>query len=84
MLELCLRRCNSNMSSPVRYHAEALRELLLKQRITTMEQLKKALGTNADLTILRKLKELSYHTSYSHRGRYYTRRQRQGRAAQAL
>ncbi|RJR21948.1 MAG: hypothetical protein C4582_07150 [Desulfobacteraceae bacterium] len=60
------------MSPPVRYHAEALRELLLKQRIATMEQLKKALGTGADLTILRKLKELSYHTSYSHRGRYYT------------
>ncbi len=60
------------MSPPIRYHAEIMRELLLRQRIATMEELKQALGTDADLTVLRKLKELSYHTSYSHRGRYYT------------
>ncbi|MEW5784558.1 MAG: hypothetical protein AB1767_05680 [Bacillota bacterium] len=60
------------MSPPVRYHAEALRELLLRQCIATMDELKAALGTDTDLTVLRKLKELIYHTSYSHRGRYYT------------
>jgi hypothetical protein len=32
------------------------------------------LGTEADITVFRKLKELSYHTSYSHRGRFYLRR----------
>ena len=60
------------MSPPVRYHAETLRELLRRRRIATMAELKQALGTAADLTVLRKLKELDYHTSYSHRGRYYT------------
>jgi len=60
------------MSPPVRYHAEKLRELLLNKRIATIEELKEALGTDTDLTVLRKLKELNYHTSYSHRGRYYT------------
>ncbi len=37
-----------------------------------MPELKKALGTNADITVLRKLAELSYRSSYSHRGQYYT------------
>ena len=31
-----------------------------------------ALGTIVDTTVFRKLKELSYRSSYSHRGRYYT------------
>ena len=30
------------------------------------------LGTEADITVFRKLKELSYHASYSHRGSFYT------------
>jgi hypothetical protein len=60
------------MTPPIRYPAESLRKLLSKQRIATLEELKEALGTGTDLTVLRKLKELNYHTSYSHRGRYYT------------
>ncbi len=60
------------MSPPIRYQAENLRKLLLKQRIATIEELKAALGTGTDLTVLRKLKKLNYYTSYSHRGRYYT------------
>ncbi len=60
------------MAPSTRYHAETMRDLLLNQRIATMHQLKAVLGTNTDLTVFRKLKELSYHTSYSHQGRYYT------------
>jgi hypothetical protein len=60
------------MSPTVRYHTEALRELFHGQRIATMEQLKQHLGTDVDITVFRKLKELSYATSYSHNGRYYT------------
>jgi hypothetical protein len=37
-----------------------------------LPQLKQLLGTEADITVFRKLKELSYRTSYSHRGRFYT------------
>ncbi len=37
-----------------------------------MPELKAALGTTVDRTVLRKLKELAYHCSYSHRGKFYT------------
>ena len=37
-----------------------------------MTEHKEMLGTQADATIFRKLRELSYRSSYSHRGRYYT------------
>jgi hypothetical protein len=37
-----------------------------------MPELKAALGTDVDVTVFRKLKELGYRTSYSHRGGYYT------------
>lgn len=60
------------MSPEIKYHAENLRNLLLEERVATMEQLKRSLGTDTDLTVFRKLKELSYYTSYSHQGRYYT------------
>lgn len=52
--------------------AQQLRQLLLEQKIATMPELKAALGTDIDLTVFRKLRELSYHSSYSHRGRFYT------------
>lgn len=37
-----------------------------------MPELMVALGTDARRTVFRKLEELDYRTSYSHRGRYYT------------
>ena len=55
-----------------RYHAEVLRSLLRTRKTATLAELKKALGTNVDMTVFRKLAELSYRTSYSHGGRYYT------------
>ena len=55
-----------------RYRAEALRKLLRKRKIATMAELKEALGSDVDVTVFRKLKGLSYRTSYSHRGGYYT------------
>lgn len=39
-----------------------------------LPDLKRALGTQVDLTVFRKLKQLDYLTSYSHRGRFYTLR----------
>jgi hypothetical protein len=55
-----------------RYRTQALSKLLKKKKIATMTELKQALGTNADATVFRKLKQLSARSSYSHRGRYYT------------
>ena len=56
---------------PARFHADALRHALRREKIATIEQLKAALGTRVDMTVFRKLREIVYHTSYSHRGKYY-------------
>lgn len=53
------------------YHAEVLFELLKTQKVATLPELKQALGTATDMTVFRKLKEIGYRTSYSHRGKYY-------------
>jgi hypothetical protein len=55
-----------------RYKATALKPLFKRRGILMMSELKKALGTQVDMTVFRKLKELSYRASYSHGGRYYT------------
>ena len=57
---------------PVTFSTEPLRQFLRRSRIATLPQLKVVMGTEADITVFRKLKELVYHTSYSHRGRFYT------------
>ena len=40
-----------------------------------MEELKRALGTTVDMTVLRKLQPLGYVSSYSERGKFYTLRE---------
>lgn len=52
--------------------AERIRRLLLDRKVATMPELKAALGTEVDVTVFRKLRDLAYRTSYSHSGRYYT------------
>jgi hypothetical protein len=54
------------------FASEVLRSFLQRKRIATLEELKQALGTISTMTVFRKLKALSYRTSYSHRGKYYT------------
>jgi hypothetical protein len=60
---------------PLSFHPDALRRLLLCNKIATLDELKHALGTSVDITVFRKLRPLDYLTSYSHRGRYYTLRE---------
>jgi len=60
---------------PLAFSSDSLRKLLLHDKIATLPDLKRALGTDVDLTVFRKLKELDYLTSYSHRGRFYTLRE---------
>jgi hypothetical protein len=59
------------MRTPV-FSTEVLRSFFQKHIIGTMKQLKDALGTPVEMTIYRKLKQLSSLTSYSHQGKYYT------------
>lgn len=54
------------------FTSNKIKELITKQKIATMEDLKSALGSSVKMTVIRKLRELSYHSSYSHRGKYYT------------
>src|ERR1700676_194489 len=57
---------------PTVFSASLLLRFLRRNRIATLPQLKRLLGTEANITVFRKLKELSYRTSYSHRGSFYT------------
>jgi hypothetical protein len=54
------------------YSVESLREFFMVNVIATMKQLKAVLGTAVDMTVYRKLRQLSSLTSYSHQGKYYT------------
>src|SRR5437016_13017248 len=56
----------------MRLDTHRLRSFLAKQKMATLEALKRALGTSATMTVFRRLKLLRYRTSYSHRGGYYT------------
>ena len=57
---------------PIRISIEPLLDVFHRFRAITMPEMKAALGTQADLTVFRKLATLSYQTSYSHRGGFYT------------
>ncbi len=54
------------------YNAQTLAALFQRQKVATLSEMKQTLGTSGHMTVFRKLKELGYRTSYSHRGRYYT------------
>ena len=53
------------------FHSDRLLQLLRERKIVSMVEMKAALGTDVDVTVFRKLKDLKYHTSYSHRGSFY-------------
>ena len=55
-----------------KYVPNDLRKLLLKNKIDTLDELKAALKTKSTMTVFRKLKQLEYISSYSHRGKYYS------------
>ena len=57
---------------PTEFPSEAIVTLLRKRKIATLPEVMAALGTESRRTAFRKLSELPCHTSYCHRGRYYT------------
>ena len=74
MLELRLSKSegrNSNIMRTSFFPVLNLVKALQEKKIATMEELKKALGTQVDMTVFRKLREIEYCTSYSHRGKFY-------------
>lgn len=72
MIEIHKLMCYSIIMKKAHYSTKRLVDLFKQQKIASMQELKDALGTSSDATIFRKLNELSYRSSYSHRGRYYT------------
>jgi hypothetical protein len=67
-----LIRANSISMNTPKYHTKDLVKFFAKKKIATLEKLKEVMGNPARCTIFRKLGELSYLSSYSHRGKYYT------------
>ena len=57
------------------FSSDTLARLLRRRTIATMDELKAALGSSVDMTVFRKLRELDYLASYSHRGKYYVLKQ---------
>jgi len=57
---------------PEIYGTRAVADLLKREKVATLIDLKTALGTASRMTVFRKLGALGYLTSYSHRGKYYT------------
>jgi hypothetical protein len=53
------------------YRSDTLIALFRRRRMATMPELKAALGTSVDVTVFRKLREVDYLSSYSHRGMFY-------------
>ena len=57
---------------PTVFSTEPILRLLRRTKIATLDQLSTALGAASSITVFRKLDQLHYRTSYSHRGRFYT------------
>src|ERR1700736_5157370 len=72
MALLRLHSRNGAIMRPTEFSTDTIIKLLRKQQIATLPQLMAAVGTQARRTVFRKLAQLSYRSSYSHRGAYYT------------
>jgi hypothetical protein len=57
-----------------KYSPKAIEKFLKRWKIATLDQLITAMDNPARSTIFRKLEQLEYLSSYSHRGKYYTLR----------
>src|ERR1700693_697284 len=66
------RSRNYNIMRPTSFDPSVLRRHLRRNKIADLPELKRVLGTDTDLTVFRKLKQLHYLASYTHRCRFYT------------
>lgn len=57
---------------PIAFPAATLEQFLLRHKVAALPDLKRALGASTELTVFRKLKQLRYLSSYTHRGSFYT------------
>jgi len=54
-----------------KYSSDLIAKLLKTNKVCTLNELMRCLGTEARRTVFRKLSEIEYQTSYSHHGKYY-------------
>lgn len=71
-LTIATIKANSLIMNTPKYHLQALTQFFNQHKIATLDQLRDALGSPARCTVFRKLTDLQYLSSYSHRGKYYT------------
>jgi len=71
-LTIAIKKANSLIMNTTKYHLQALKQFFDRHKIATLDQLREALGNPARCTEFRKLSDLQYLSSYSHRGKYYT------------
>ena len=65
---------NNIIMNKAKYHLQEIRDFFGAYKIATLDQLKAVLGNPARCTLFRKLAQLEYLSSYSHRGKFYTLR----------
>jgi len=65
-------RANILIMNTTKYQLQALKQFFDHNKIASLDQLREALGNPARCTVFRKLSDLQYLSSYSHRGKYYT------------
>jgi hypothetical protein len=71
-LTIAIIKANILIMNTPKYHLQALKQFFDRHKIATLDQLQEALGNPARCTVFRKLGDLQYLSSYSHRGKYYT------------
>jgi len=61
------------MNTP-KFQADTLASFLKRCKLATLDEIAAAMGSASERTVFRKLSQLEYLSSYSHRGRFYTLR----------
>ena len=71
-MTIAIIKANVLIMNTAKYHLQTIRQFFDQNKIATLDQLREALGNPARCTVFRKLGDLQYLSSYSHRGKYYT------------
>jgi hypothetical protein len=71
-LTVAIVRANILIMNTTKYQLQALKQFFDQHKIASLDQLREALGNPARCTVFRKLSDLQYLSSYSHRGKYYS------------
>jgi hypothetical protein len=71
-LTIAIIKANVLIMNTSKYHLQTIRQFFDRNKIATLDQLREALGNPARCTVFRKLGDLQYLSSYSHRGKYYS------------